>query len=62
MGALDNIDQWFQLPPAMNDFILKQVEYGLFTSKTHYWKHLIRELMLGNTIKAFKKNELPRGK
>lgn len=60
--SLDDVDQWFQLPTAMNDFILNQVKYGLFASKTDYWKYLIRELMLGNSITAFKKNGLPRPK
>lgn len=59
MGSLDNVDQWYQLPPAMNDFVLEQVDYGMFTSKTDYWKHIIRELMLGNAVKPFKKGELP---
>ncbi len=59
---LSHVDQWFQIPPAMNDFVLKQVEYGLFASKTDYWKYLLRELMLGNEIKEFKKNGLPRPK
>lgn len=60
MSVVDNIDQWFQLPPLMDRFIREQVEYGMFASKTDYWKYLIRELMLGNNIKAFTKNELPK--
>ena len=57
---LSKIDQWFQLPPQMNDFVLDQVRKGLFASKTDYWKYLIRELMLGNEVRAFNQDDIPK--